>query len=533
MHVETIRIEGYRCFSSFELSLNEHLNVIVGDNETGKSTLLEALNLVLSCQLDGRHLQYSLNPCLFNADDVTAFFVAIRAGRNIPPPGILIEAYLSGADPDLAKLKGTNNKKGVDCPGLCLSVELDDNFATDFATYTSDPNSPELLPTEYYTVTWRSFANNPVLTRHQPFKASVIDTSLPRAYTGPNRYISGIVSDVLDDAQRHTLGMAYRRLRHSFAHEEGIQAINKHLATKKGNITGKDLTVAMDMSTRSTWDTSISAHLDKIPFDYVGKGEQSRVQMKLAIEAADTSSVILVEEPENHLSHSNMAALVAEIATKAIGRQIVLTTHSNFVLNKLGLDNMRLLSPSRSTSLAALSPSTRDYFLKLPGYDTLRLILARKTILVEGPSDELIIQKAYSMTYGRLPLEDGVDVICVNALAFKRFLDIAKLLHLETHVVTDNDGNVAALKNKYQDYQGEGYENITIHYDDDETAHTLEPQLLKANSLDLLNTIFERAFETEADLLTYMKDNKTDCALRVFSTDVDIKFPEYILNAIA
>jgi predicted ATP-dependent endonuclease of OLD family len=32
---------------------------------------------------------------------------------------------------------------------------------------------------------------------------------------------------------------------------------------------------------------------------------------------------------------------------------------------------------------------------KLPGYDTLRLILCNKAILVEGPSDELIVQKAY------------------------------------------------------------------------------------------------------------------------------------------
>ena len=36
-----------------------------------------------------------------------------------------------------------------------------------------------------------------------------------------------------------------------------------------------------------------------------------------------------------------------------------------------------------------------NYFKKLPGYDTLRLVLAKRVILVEGPSDELVVQRAY------------------------------------------------------------------------------------------------------------------------------------------
>ena len=50
-------------------------------------------------------------------------------------------------------------------------------------------------------------------------------------------------------------------------------------------------------------------------------------------------------------------------------------------------------------------------------------------MLVEGPSDELVFQKLYMQTNDRkLPIEDGIDVISVQSLAFKRFLDIANLL---------------------------------------------------------------------------------------------------------
>lgn len=77
-----------------------------------------------------------------------------------------------------------------------------------------------------------------------------------------------------------------------------------------------------------------------------------------------------------------------------------------------------------------LPPSTRDYFMRLPGHDTLRMSLAKKVILVEGPSDELIVQKAFFATNSKMPLEAGIDVLSVNGLAGPRFLDIAKLLDL-------------------------------------------------------------------------------------------------------
>ena len=102
---------------------------------------------------------------------------------------------------------------------------------------------------------------------------------------------------------------------------------------------------------------------------------------------------------------------------------------------------------------------------KLSGYDTLRLILADKAILVEGPSDELVVQKAYKQKHGKLPLENGVDVISVRGLSFKRFLEIGKLLELDIRVVTDNDGKLDALKEKYKDYLDEEVTSMLVPWD--------------------------------------------------------------------
>jgi hypothetical protein len=135
------------------------------------------------------------------------------------------------------------------------------------------------------------------------------------------------------------------------------------------------------------------------------------------------------------------------------------------------------------------------------------------------------------MRYGKMPLEMGVDVISVSSLAFKRFLDIALLLNTDVDVVTDNDGDVEKLERNYADYINAG--NIAILFDGDTSYRTLEPQLVKANGRDLVNTILGKSYTTDEDLLKYMQDNKTECALRFFETTLPWIVPEYIANAVS
>ena len=63
--------------------------------------------------------------------------------------------------------------------------------------------------------------------------------------------------------------------------------------------------------------------------------------------------------------------------------------------------------------------------------------------------------------------------------------------------------------------------------------NTLEPKLLKANSLNLFNLIFGTQYANEDDLRKYMKHNKTECAMAIFNTSETIVFPNYIMEAIS
>ena len=57
MYISRVIISNYRCLKTADVTLNSDLNTIVGDNESGKSTLLEAIHLALTGQLNGRPIK--------------------------------------------------------------------------------------------------------------------------------------------------------------------------------------------------------------------------------------------------------------------------------------------------------------------------------------------------------------------------------------------------------------------------------------------------------------------------------------------
>jgi putative ATP-dependent endonuclease of the OLD family len=529
VHITKIVIKNYRCLRDSTVLLNDKLNVIVGNNECGKSTLLEAIHLTLSGQLNGRPLVTELHPHLFNQAAVREYIEALQAGKVAPPPAILIELYFADI-PELAECKGTNNSLNENVPGVKLIIEFNEDYNAEYASYVADPKIIRTVPIEYYSIRLRTFADSDITSRAIPIKPSLIDASTIRNNAAASRYVVDIMKDSLSRKEQVDLALSYRLMRDRFLNEARVAAINAELAKKKGSISSKTLSVSLDTSSRTGWETGVMPQLDEIPMTLVGKGEQNSVKIKLALETSAESHLVLIEEAENHLSHSNLNALIEHISKNRGDRQLLITTHSSFVLNKLGIESVLLFGRAVNATLKHLTAGTQDYFLKLPGHDTLRLILAHRAILVEGPSDELIVQAAFKKKHGKMPLEAGVDVISVRALAFKRFLEIAALLDLQTDVITDNDGDIETLKKKYVGYLDK--ERIKIRYDDDANCKTLEPQLLKANSRPAINAIIGKDFQTDDELLGYMEANKTEAALRFFETDQPWAVPAYIEAAI-
>ena len=532
MLIKRIIIKNYKSFKDFNLEFTDDCNIIVGDNEAGKSTLLEAINLALTFQLNGRNIAYELSPFLFNKDIVSDYIEKLRKKEKIEPPKILIELYLKD-DPELAIFRGTNNSRRENVPGLFILVQFNQEYSEEYKTYIEKPEEIKTVPTEYFEVKWYAFDHNQITSRSLPIKTTLIDTTSVRLHNGTDYYIQKTIDDILDNKERAGLSILYRNLKESFAEEDSIKSLNKRLKANKNIISHKDLTISLDISHKTNWDTNLTSYLNEIPFSYIGKGEQNVLKMVLALERkkAKESDVILIEEPENHLSFSTMHMLIQMINEKCSDKQLIMATHSAFVSNKLGIEKLILLGDNKEImTLKELPKDTQAYFRKLPGYDTLRLVLAKKTILVEGPSDELFVQKAYLQKHNKLPIQDKIDVISVRGLSFKRFLDIAKIIKKEVAVITDNDGDIKQLKEKYKDYLN--LPNVKICYDEDEQTPTLEPQIVKCNDLHSLNKVLGTNYADKDDLSQFMQKEKTECALKLFDTEEKLIIPDYVNHAI-
>ena len=529
--INKVIIKNYKIFRDFTLDLYPFLNILVGDNESGKSTILEAVNLCLSRKLNGRPIDLELTSYLFSNSIVHEYVEAIKAKTSPKLPEIIIEVFLDDAC-GLNEYRGTNNLLRVDSIGIKLQICFNDEYQDEYEKLIStDPDQMQLIPTEFYRVNWISFSGNAISPRGAKIICSYIDAGSIHLQYGTDYYLQNIIKTGLTNKERAELSIAYRKLKEEFAQTTSIQNINRQLDSDKSTITNKNLEITLDVSQKTNWEANLIPHLDKLPFHYSGKGEQSSLKIMLALQRkVDESQVILIEEPENNQSFSSMNILIDKITEKCDGKQIIVTTHSAYVLNKLGLQNLVLLSKDQLiTRLSNLTEDTQQYFKVLSGYDTLRIILAKRTILVEGPSDELIIQKAYHQKHNKLPIQNGVDVINVRGLSFARFLDIGKELNLEISVVTDNDGDYEhKVKNKYAGYE---CQKIKIYANADNAKKTLEPQLLSSIGLDVLNTIFSTS-HSEDEMIKYTTENKTECALKIFEYQNTLTFPDYINNAI-
>lgn len=545
MVIDKVVIKNFKGFKNkFTINLNAGLNIIVGDNEAGKSTILEAINLALTGLYNGHYLRNKLSQYLFNESSVSEYINSLQTGPPLPPPIIFIELYISGGD-EMSFLEGDYNSDKRYCSGIKLLVEFNEEYKPEYEALIKG-GEVQTLPIEYYHIVWKDFSRKAITARSIPLKSAYIDSSVSRHQNGSDVYISRIVKELLSPEEIVSVSQSHRQMKEYFMSDTSIEAINEKIS-KAGKISDKKVSISVELSSRNAWETGLTTYLDDIPFHFVGKGEQSIVKTNLALahNKAQEANVILLEEPENHLSHTKLNQLIKTVKERCESKQIIVTTHSSFVANKLGLDYLILLNDEKTLKLDDLSPSTKTFFEKIAGYDTLRLMLCDKAILVEGDSDELVVQKAYRIkNEDRLPIEDCLEIISVG-VSFLRFLEIAEKLNKTVCVVTDNDSSLISLETKYEQYLGKNKkENIKICYDavEDEgelkigkkgfNYNTLEPKFLKANSLAVLNVILGVEYENIDELHKYMKNNKTDCALKIFDTTEAINFPQYILDAI-
>ena len=531
IYIKSLHIENYKCYENVDIDFNNSTNIIVGNNEAGKSTIIEAINLCLTGLINGRYIKNELNEYFFNKKVAEQY----SQDTNAVPPHILIEIYLDSTDSnetnkDYANLKGSRNSMGNDYYGIKLKISFDENYQEEYATFRQKNNNKN-IPIEYYRIEWKNFADQEITSRSIPIKPNIIDSSGTKYRNGSDYYISKIISNRLDKSEQISLMQAFRELKESFKCGDNLTAINEKIA-KDSSISGKNVTISVNTTEMNAWENILMTYFDEIPFTQIGHGEQSIIKTNLALSniREDICNVVLIEEPENHLAHTNLNSLLKSIEDSNKDRQIIITTHSSFVANKLGLSNLIFLNKRQPHYFKSVDDSTQKYFRKLAGFETLRLILSNKAILVEGPSDELIVQKAYMKKHdGHLPIQDNIDVISVKGVQAKRFLNLAGNLPIKIAVVTDNDGDYENnIKGRYKEFTDKP--NINIFSNEENIQNTLEPSFVACNDEQKIKEFL--GYTGDKCVSDYMETCKSEWAYKVFSEDNDFSFPKYINDCI-
>jgi putative ATP-dependent endonuclease of OLD family len=545
VHVKSIKLINFKKFRDDYLEFNDDVNIFVGDNNAGKSTILEALEIVLNFSHRGRPFNGEFSPDLFNQQAVTQFLATDLSAEHLPK--LVIEAYIDGV-PDY---RGSNNSQGADAQGVLVQACFDPALAEVYDVRRQANPKFTSIPVEFYKVEWFDFGWNPIKPIAKKFKALYIDPTRIHPTLGKNQYITNILNTALEKEELVKLTLNYRENLQVFNNSGEVMAVNANLDAEH-LITDSKLSIAASTLPVGSIQTGLQLEVNDVPFHFIGKGEQSNVQIKLAIQnKAHDIDLVMMEEPENHLSHTNLNKLVHYIETHRGGKQLFLTTHSSYVLNKLSIDKICLVQ-SGYQRLHMLDPKVVKTLKRLPGYDTLRVALSRNVILVEGPSDELVLKKIYLRRHGHLPDKDGIDIIVVRGVGFKTFIEVGKVIGTRIHVLRDNDQsyvqNVVPAQEEYQDYP-----NVKIFSSTNDLEFSLEPAMIYANSTDLgqLNAFAKEILSTQTYNLFDEKDSleerrgfliewfrsvkgngkgtrKVDSAIRLFDGELDFKHPAFL-----
>ncbi|PTP59498.1 ATP-dependent nuclease [Vibrio splendidus] len=516
--ISKIELKNYRRFTSLAVDFHDKVNILIGDNESGKSSILEAIELTIS---GSRHKVETIGiDRILSKAAIQEFWDTDKTFARLPK--IRVEVFLE--DTGIAELNGRNNTKGIVADGIQMVCEPDPELAGVITTIIGD--GANNFPYEFYKISFRTFADIPYTGYNKWLKYLSIDSSQINNEHATREYIKNIYSTFVEPIKRVELQNNYRRSKSDFT-ETSLNEVNQELGTQA---------FIVNSSHRSNLENDLTITEDNIPIESRGKGKQCFIKTEFALSKIENNSLdaLLLEEPENHLSQSNMRLLVDKIQ-KSQPNQLFIATHSDLICTRLDLRYATLLNSNSTDSalpLKDLPKETAGFFMKAPNTNILEFVLSKKVILVEGNAEYILLPTLYTNSSGSTLNVDSVHVISVGGTSFKRYLDIAKVLGIKVAVIRDNDknGEQHCVQN-YTDYIGAGNDNMKVFFDADNEKHTFEVCIYNENSEHCDSVI--RTEGMRLGTLEWMLKNKAEASHKLsLNQPEDLVTPAYIREAI-
>ena len=328
--ITKIKLYNFRRFREFVIEPNTKNNILIGDNESGKSTILEAIDLVSGG--NNRRVEAIGLDNLLNIEAITEFINSDRCYADLPK--LRVELYLSGAsDPSV---NGENNSDKIECDGIKLVCEPNEDYKTEI-TSAMDAQS-DYFPYEYYSIRFSTFADQVYTGYKRKLRCAMVNSDNMDSEYATNDFIKRTYYQYTgDDAKERAIFRSkYRQMRKVFC-ADSLKPLNDRIPQEK------HYTFGLKNSPASALENNLMIYEDEISIDNKGTGRQIFIKTDFALEHAGSNvDVILLEEPETHLSHVNLKKLIQKIAKTQAG-QIFIATHNSLISTRLELNNVIIL----------------------------------------------------------------------------------------------------------------------------------------------------------------------------------------------
>ena len=519
-YIKHMHIEGFKKFYELDVQFNEHMNILVGENEAGKSTILDAIRTVLNQQY--RNVDKAILKDLFNVKMVEEF-KANPSVKTLPWICIEIELELDVKQKNSEYFYGEvygKKAKQVEKFGITFECRFDQELGEGLEESVIDGK----IPYEYYGFTWKTYANRPYKIIKRPLKFLSIDTTSNSAAPSFNYYNKALFTSRYDESVR-------MRAKNEFRDKlnEAIESVNLPPISTNQKF-GVD-------SNKVVLESVLSVYENSIALENKGSGMESLIKTQIALDKTNGLDVIMMEEPENHLCFTNLNKMLQEISNNQNDSQIIVATHNSMIASRLNLNNVLWIADESVRSLNCVDSTVADFFVKADNNAFLQLLLSKKIFLVEGATEALLLPHFYSQLTGRSLEEDGIVVISCNGISYKKYLAIANTTMKRLAVITDNDQKQYRIDRARQFNEKNDLQHIFMG--DTVEEWTWEKCVYDINREELDDVI---QIKSGAKYLFHEKDygvvlgkmlnNKVDTAYEMLISGKEFKIPQYVKDAI-
>lgn len=478
MYLSQIEIYNYRNFSDCVIEFNDGLNVIIGENNAGKSNLLKALSLIFDRQKRARLNIDDFHKGITDfksAPEIKITIILKGTEHDSPEDKAIVAAWLTKLDKpweaqlifrfflpenQRSKYEKKIREKKEDGGNLDDLWKVVESFLPKYVSriYGGNPAS-------------QNRADSDTLERFDYIFLDAIRDVESKMFTGKNPLLKEVLSYFLDyDIKKNPKLDDEIKESQIIQKETEFQGLAAPLLNQILNrVSLKPITdLAQETGANKGGNPKFEgrlAELDiiealkliieksgfKIPVTSNGLGYnnlifialilakiQSEANEEIFADNAIVFPMLALEEPEAHLhpalQYKFLKFLNDKVKEQSFSRQIFVTTHSTNITSAVGLDKLICLSVDKHNSLRVVYPgkvfsdsgedkASKNYIERYLDATKSNMLFSKGVIFVEGIS-ELLLVRCFA-NYTSSFLEDShVTVINVSGLNFKHFLKI-------------------------------------------------------------------------------------------------------------